>query len=252
MTLAFIGIGLATEKDISVKGLGLCKEADKIYLESYTNLLQCPIQRLEALYGKTIITADRKLVEQQAEQTILKDALDQNVCFLVIGDVFSATTHTDLYLRAVELGIEVVVAHNASIFSVIGQTGLQVYKFGKVTSIPFSHDQVSTPYQYLEQNRSIGAHTLFLLDLDPIEGKYLSINEAVDYLHAQEKKHGKNLIAADEKFVACARLGSAHPLIAYGTAEQLAKIDFGGAPYCLVLPGKLHFLEEEFLEQFKL
>lgn len=34
-------------------------------------------------------------------------AKDENVAFLVVGDPFGATTHTDIVLRAVEKGIKV-------------------------------------------------------------------------------------------------------------------------------------------------
>ena len=39
MTLYFIGLGLADEKDISVKGLEVVRSCDKLYLESYTSVL---------------------------------------------------------------------------------------------------------------------------------------------------------------------------------------------------------------------
>lgn len=44
----------------------------------------------------------------------------------------SATTHTDLQLRAHEKGIEVKVVHNASIMNAVGICGLQLYRFGEV------------------------------------------------------------------------------------------------------------------------
>src|SRR3989344_7537979 len=111
MTLYFIGIGLNDEKDISLKGLELVKKADFVYLENYTSKLNCNLNYLEELYGKKIILADRKLVEMDAEKTILKQAKDQEVAFLVVGDVFSATTHMDLYLRAKKLGIKTRIIH---------------------------------------------------------------------------------------------------------------------------------------------
>lgn len=43
-----------------------------------------------------------------------------------------ATTHSDLQLRAIELGIPVKVIHNASIINAIGAVGLQLYRFGEV------------------------------------------------------------------------------------------------------------------------
>lgn len=55
---------------------------------------------------------------------------ESNYAFLVVGDAFCATTHSDLFLRSVQLGIEVKVIHNASIVSAVGCCGLQVYRFG--------------------------------------------------------------------------------------------------------------------------
>ena len=37
--LQLIGLGLADEKDVSVKGLELIKKAERVYLEAYTSIL---------------------------------------------------------------------------------------------------------------------------------------------------------------------------------------------------------------------
>lgn len=37
--LYFIGLGLADETDITVKGLELIKKAERVYLEAYTSIL---------------------------------------------------------------------------------------------------------------------------------------------------------------------------------------------------------------------
>ena len=37
--LYFIGLGLADEKDITVKGLEIVKRAERVYLEAYTAIL---------------------------------------------------------------------------------------------------------------------------------------------------------------------------------------------------------------------
>lgn len=50
-----------------------------------------------------------------------------------------ATTHTDLELRARELGIPVKVIHNASIMNAVGVCGLQLYRFGEVNVCLSSH-----------------------------------------------------------------------------------------------------------------
>ena len=44
----------------------------------------------------------------------------------VVGDPFGATTHTDLVLRAKEVGVPFQVVHNTSILNAIGCCGLQV------------------------------------------------------------------------------------------------------------------------------
>ena len=57
---------------------------------------------------------------------ILSAAKAGSASVLVVGDPFCATTHSDLCLRANELGIKVEVIHNASIMSAIGACGLQM------------------------------------------------------------------------------------------------------------------------------
>jgi diphthine synthase len=53
-----------------------------------------------------LIIADRELVESDADE-ILPKSDDEDVAFLVVGDPFGATTHTDLVLRAKEKNIQV-------------------------------------------------------------------------------------------------------------------------------------------------
>jgi diphthine synthase len=245
-----IGIGLNDPKDITVKGLEAVKKCDFVYLESYTSVLQCSKEELEKLYGKEIILADRNLVEKEADSTILENAKTKNVAFLVIGDVFGATTHTDLKLRALDAGIEVKVIHNASVLNAVGITGLELYKFGKVTSIPFENKDVEAPYDVLEENKKIGLHTLFLLDLNPKEGKFLSIKDAVEFLLKVGEKRGKKVFTEEHPCIGCARLGSGNPEIKFAYAKELLNGDFGKPPYCLIIPGELHFMEEEALERF--
>jgi diphthine synthase len=236
MTLYLIGIGLSDEKDISLKGLEAVKKCSKIYLESYTSILQTDISKLEELYGKKIILADRDLVEKNSDEILSSE----DVAFLVIGDALSATTHVDLMQRAKEKGINVEIIHNASVLNAVSVTGLQLYKFGKTTSIPF-HD-AATPCKIIKENQSIGAHTLCLLDLDPINKKFLTIPEGIDKI--------QEAITEETLLVGCARLGSKDFVVKGGTAKELKEFDFGSAPYCLIVPSSLHFMEEEILKKF--
>lgn len=246
MTLYMIGIGLDNEKDITIKGLEAIKKCDFIYLESYTSKLNCSVKELEKLYQKKIIVADRELIEKNTEE-ILEKAKEHNVAFLVIGDIFSATTHTDLRLRALERGIKVNIIHNASILTAVGDTGLELYKFGKITSIPFTNENVSTPYDVLEINQKTGLHTLFLLDINPNEKRYMPIKEALEYLVRLENEKKKGLLNNSTLCIGCGKLGAEDAKIKAGTVGDMLTEEFPGLQ-CLIIPGKLHFMEEETLK----
>ncbi len=245
MTLYFIGLGLGDERDITVKGLEAIKKADKVYLESYTSkLVKSSKEDLEKFYGKKIITADRELVEKRAEDTILKYAKDKDVAFLVIGDTFSATTHIDLKIRADELGIKTEMISNTSILNAVGITGLDLYKFGRTTTIPFDNKNVKSPYDVVKNNLKNNLHTLVLLDLDPASDKYMTVNEAVEYLLREG-------MPKDQLCVGCGGIGSEDAIIKAGKAKDIVKKKFKKFPQCLIIPSKLHFMEEEALKKFK-
>jgi diphthine synthase len=252
MTLYFIGIGLCDEKDITVKGLEAVKRCDYVYLEKYTSILQCSIDDLEKLYHKKIVLADREMVERRAYE-ILEDAKDKNVAFLVIGDIFGATTHTDLILRAKKENIQCEFIHNASIINTIGIVGLELYKYGKITSIPFSTESFmpETPYDVIKMNRKEGLHALVLLDLRPDEQRFMTVNQAINYLLHIEHNRKENVFTEDTICIGCARIGCKDFKIKVGKAKDLLQEDFGKPLHCLIIPGTMHFVEEEALKQWE-
>lgn len=249
--LYLIGIGLGDEKDITLRGLEVLKSCSTVYFENYTSIYNGDFNKLEELIGKKIAFAGRKLIEVNPQE-ILEKAKSENCAILIMGDVFSATTHGDLITRARELGIEVGIIHNASILTAVGDTGLSLYKFGKVSSIPFltAEWKVESPYDALKENK--GMHTLFLLDLKPAEKKTMTFNEAIEFLLKIEERRKEGFFTADTLVVGCAALGSKHGEIYYGKASLILKKKSSSFPQCLIVPGKLHFMEEEILEQFKL
>ncbi len=251
MTLYIIGIGLGTEKDITMRGLEIVNKCDEVYVERYTSLLQCSFQDLAKFYGREITLADRTTAEDGMEK-IVEQAKTEDVAFLVIGDAFSATTHIELFRLAKEHKIKVEVVHNASILTAIGITGLQLYKFGKTTSIPFLDDfpQLETPYHIIKANKEIGAHTLCLLDIKEDKERFMTVNQAIDVLQDIEKRLQENIITNDLFVVGCARLGTDN-IVKAGTLKDIKNHDFGAAPHCLIIPGKMHFSEEEILKIYQ-
>ena len=250
MTLYIIGIGLNDEKDITIRGLDAVKASETVFLESYTSVMQVPMSRLSQFYGKQVIRADRELLEQHAENRIIAPAATTDVAVLVPGDPLGATTHLDLINRAQQRGVQVQVIHNAGIMSVVADTGLSLYKFGKTTSVPFTA-QGFEPESFMDvlvQNRAIGAHSLLLLDLRPSDGKFMTVNEALVRLVGVAVRRKIDWLNEKTRVVGCARLGTPSAHIAYGPIGRLVSHSLGAAPHCLIVPGPLHFTEEEALK----
>jgi diphthine methyl ester synthase len=250
MVIYMIGLGLDDEKDISLKGLEAIKRCRHVYLEDYTSILNVPISGLEKLYGKKVIPLSREKIE--VADTIFSHP-NEDVALLVVGDVFSATTHVDLFLRAKEHNVRVQVIHNASIMTAIGETGLELYKFGKTTSMPYFEKSYmpQSPYDAVLENLMHGLHTLILLDIKRSENRFMSVNECLRQFTQIEDVRKKGIFSDRSLVVGCARLGSEHRIIKYGTVMQLMDSEFGEPLHCLIYPGKLHFMEEDMLKLWK-
>ncbi|KAI5154596.1 diphthine methyl ester synthase, partial [Enteropsectra breve] len=180
--LYIIGTGLNDYKDISLRGLEILKDADAIYQECYTCIQNRDFSEIEKYIGKKIVMADRKMVEETCE--FLEEAKTKKVAFLVAGTPFFATTHSDLYIRALSLQIEVRVLHNTSILNVKGCYGLYSYNFGMTISIPYfteSYKPMSF-YDNIHKNYSQKMHTLCLLDIKTDENRFMTANEAIAQL----------------------------------------------------------------------
>lgn len=244
--LYIIGLGLGDEKDITLKGIEAIKKCNYIYLENYTSMLNCSIKDLEKLYNKKIILAPRNLVEEQDE--ILDQAKNSDVALLVIGDALSATTHISIMIKAKHQNIKVKIIHNASIFTAVAITGLQLYRFGKTTSIPFPEKSFApeTAYDVLKNNKKNNLHTLFLLDIKT--DKLMSCDEAKEILLNIENNREEKVISKETKCFCCAALGTDEQEVTYcnlGERSNLTKY-----PQCLIIPAELHFSEQEFIDEF--
>uniref|UniRef100_G1KBI4 diphthine methyl ester synthase n=1 Tax=Anolis carolinensis TaxID=28377 RepID=G1KBI4_ANOCA len=251
--LYLVGLGLGDAKDITVKGLEVIKQCSRVYLEAYTSILTVGKEALEEFYGKELILADRDVVEQEAD-TILEDAHLCDVAFLVVGDPFGATTHSDLVLRAVKLGIPYQVIHNASILNAVGCCGLQLYNFGETVSIVFWTDtwKPESFFDKIVKNRRNGMHTLCLLDIKVKEqsvenlmrGKkiyepprYMTVNQAAEQLLAvvqnRQQQGEEPEVTENTVCVGLARVGGADQKIASVTksAEKTKKKHYRKAPF---------------------
>ena len=240
-----ISLGLHDRKDMSIRAIETAKKCDKLYIERYTNFYRTSNSELGRLLGKKITELSRE--EMENGEKIIKEAKNNKVGIMIIGDALTATTHTSLILDAHKKGIKTEVIHGSSILTAVGETGLSLYKFGKTTSIPFAHQTVQEPYNVIRSNNDM--HTLILLDLRPGENKYMTTQEAINYLLEVEENRKDKVFLNETKVVIVAALGGEKE-IKYGKAVEMAKIKLKGVPQCLIVPGKLHFMEEEFLETY--
>jgi diphthine synthase len=250
--LVFVGLGLNDEKGISIKGLDETKTADNLFMELYTSLMpDFNLQRFEASCGKKIKLVTRSELEEENGAVILEAATKGKTVFLVPGDPFIATTHITLRVEAEKRGIKTQIIHGTSIISaIVSLSGLHNYKFGKTVTVPFPENFSETPYNVISQNKSIGLHTLCLLDLNPNEKKFLGINQAIAMLLEVEQKNKKKVIAPSTPAVGIARAGSSNPTLKADFLKDLVTFDFGKPPYSLIFPGDMHFMEIDSLIAF--
>ncbi|CCF59987.1 hypothetical protein KAFR_0I02070 [Kazachstania africana CBS 2517] len=266
--LYLVGLGLSYKSDITVRGLEAVRKCSRVYLEHYTSILMAASQEeLEEYYGKEIILADREMVETGSDK-ILHNAENEDVAFLVVGDPFGATTHTDLVLRAKHSNIPVEIIHNASVMNAAGSCGLQLYNFGQTVSMVFFTDnwRPDSWYDKIWENRKIGLHTLVLLDIkvkeQSIENmargrliyeppRYMSISQCCEQLLEVEENRGTKAYTPDTPAVAISRLGSGSQSFKVGTIKELSEYDAGEPLHSLVILGRqCHDLELEYLLEF--
>ena len=250
--LTFVGLGLYDERSITVEGRSAIREADRVFAEFYTSLLGgTSVADLEAFHDVDIEVRDRAGVEQDPEP-ILAAAVNDHVAFLTAGDPMVSTTHVDLRLRAHERGIDTRIVHGTTAQAAAsGLSGLQNYRFGKATTLPFARDDPDrdradpqvpgSVVDTITDNRERGLHTLVFLDIDAEREAYLTADRAA----------GRLAVAwQDGLGVVVARAGSPAPVVAANRLSTLADRDFGEPLHLLVVPGGLHHLEADALHAF--
>ncbi len=225
--LYLIGLGL-NMKGISQQGLEAINRCEKVYLEFYTVDFPYSKEELEKILGKQVILADRDFVESLK---IVEEAKDADIALLVYGSPLTATTHITLIEEAKKQEIKIEIIHNASIFDAVAETGLQIYKFGKTTSIP--DFEAESFIEVIKENLGIGAHSLILVDI------------GMGFENALERLSTVDI----DKLVVCSALGTPDNKIYYGTLKELETKKVK-KPFCFIVPGKLHFVEEEVLKKY--
>jgi diphthine synthase len=250
--LIFIGLGLFDDGGIPRAAVEVLKGCQRIFAEFYTSkLARGAFDSLVEELGLNIEVLDREAVENH-DRVIeaFKDQKDLRCAFLCAGDPLTATTHQDLRIRAGREGITTRIIPAASIVSAApALAGLSIYKFGRITTIPFPEEGYfpQSPYDVIRENLDHGCHTLVLLDIQADRDRYMTANRGLEYLLELEAKLVKHVLGPDTVVCVVARAGSVSPLVRAGYVKDMIKADFGPPLHCLMIPGTLHFLEAEAL-----
>ena len=230
--LKLIGVGL-DNGEITSKGIEAIKSAEKIYAEFYTNTETVDLDRLEEKTGKDIQKLSREEVERK--DVVLESAKTQDTAFLVSGDPITATTHYDIKHRARQQGIETEIIHAPSILTSVAETGLNVYKFGRVVTLP-ENSKPESILKHIEANNQIGLHTLILLDIN------YEADEAAEKLIEMKPE------LKDREAIFFERANSETQSITKGKLSELkSKVS---TPHSIILIGEKSHKEEENLEAY--
>ena len=243
--LSFVGLGLGP-RGITLEGVKELKEADVLYLEYYTTPHEPKLlKEVQDATGLKPTIVDRDFVEDGGR--ILSEAAEKNVALAVLGDPMIATTHNELRARAIRRGVETRVVHSATIASAAASaSGLHSYKFARtVTVTRETVAKLTQAYRMLHENLLLGAHTLLLLEYDVRSGVGVTPADALAGLLLAEANFKRNVVSEGTFALVVSRLGRDDGALGAGTIAELAKRDYGEAPHCLVIPGKLHFTEVE-------
>ncbi|MCD6512842.1 MAG: diphthine synthase [Thermoplasmata archaeon] len=242
--LSFVGLGLS-RNDISIKAIEEIKKADEVYAEFYTGRICDGIEKIEEITGRKIKVIGRE--EMEDGRDILNEAMTKKVCIISAGDAMAATTHVELRLRAMEMGIETRIIHGVSITTAAASAlGLQIYKFGRIISLPRPYGDYFplSPYDGIKENVEAGLHTLILLDT---ENEPMTANEAMEILMKMEERKKEGIFHDKALIAVLARVSCDDEIIKAGYLKEMVKMDFGKPLHSIVLPGKMHVMEAKAL-----
>jgi diphthine synthase len=234
--LYLIGLGL-NEKGISLQGLESIKKCKYVYLEDYTVDFPYSTDKLEKVLNTKIIKLGRKEVESDR---LISESSRADIALLIYGCPLFATTHLSLLEEAKSKKIKFKVIYSASVLDAVAETGLQLYKFGKITSLPAWSERYRPDsfFDTLKENSGVRAHSLILCDIG------LNFKDAIKQLEESLDKNNFNA----GKIIICSCLGTDKSRIYYNSIDELKKIKNVSLPFCIIIPSELHFLEKEFLE----
>ncbi len=269
--LYLIGVGIDEYDSLSLGSVEVLKNSDMVYVERFTGFLSDDfILKIKSLLkahegtipkgGVEVQLVKRWFIEDGRE--LLENSVKKTVCVLIYGDPLIATTYNELLVRASRQSVPYKVIHSSSgISSLIGESGLHYYKFGKMVTMMSDPMSSITVYDTIYNNICLGLHTLILTeygnddngkngsDLDDSKPFFLSPKEVFGLILERENEL-KLLNFSENSFALVAsRVGTDGSKLICGKIKSLLNQQYnGGGPHSIVIPGSLHFTEIDSLK----
>lgn len=245
--LWFVGTGIDGYRGLSVAALDVLRKCQVIYIERFTSAVsEGDIKGLNSLLEVNIQPVQRWFVEDGRD--IIESARTKNVALVTYGDPLIATTHCELRSRAARNSVKTAVLHSASgIASTIGESGLHVYKFGRMVTMMSELHSAITVYNTVFQNLLTGNHTVILTEYsyndESKEPFFLNPSSVFNMLLDAERTHKHQIFSDDTFVVVASRVGMHDQKIISGKVGSVRQLEFGIGPHSVIITGALHFTE---------
>jgi diphthine synthase len=250
--LWFVGTGINGYRGLSIGALDVLRKCDIVYIERFTGALtDIDLEGLNSLLETHTKPVQRWFVEDGRD--LLEAARTKDVALVTYGDPLIATTHSELRSRAAKNSIKTAVLHSASgIASTIGESGLHVYKFGRMVTMMSDLHSAVTVYNTIFQNLIAGSHTLILTEYNHNDESkepffFLDPSSVFKMLLDAERVHKHEIFSDDTFAVVASRVGMEDQKITSGKVKSLLKVEFGIGPHSVIITGALHFTETQAL-----
>ena len=252
MTLYLVGLGVYKTPMIPQEWFKKIINSKYIFFEEYTSPTPYDTQYLRKFFGRSDIQPiDRESLEVKIEE-IVRKAMENDVSILVYGDPLIATTHKSLIVTSREMGVEYEILHNVSSYLyAITESGLDIYKIGPIgTLIRGSIDINRSTLDKVMYNLEHGFHSPILLEYAAEENYMMHPSEAIEILK-EDDKLWKRILDNQSYILVLMALGFEKEYkLAYRPWEiEEIKLLPEGYPAIIIITGKLHFMEKEYIEK---
>ncbi len=243
-----IGIGLS-EKDISLKAIEKSKKC-KVYIERYTGYItDNSIKNLSNLLDKKINILNRSSLEENVKK-IIEEAKENDIALLIEGDPLIATTHKILFIEAKKQNVKINIIHSSSIITaVIGESGLDFYRFGAICTIArwTEHYKPISFYETIEKNINLNLHSLLLFDFDEKNQTSIELKQVLGILDNAENYYNKKILDKNKKIILMHNISLNDEVKKIIEISNLKNLELNKGPTLLIIPAKLSEIEKEII-----